>query len=301
VKGTIALILCVSAVAFLISVEAAPQGDGKAVFVAKCQQCHSVRSEGITEGGIQAAFRVNWTAHCNDCTPDLSGVGERRKPDWLKAYLKNDKKGRNGLKHSQLPVASNGKAYILEGAIVPTLADKEADAVIVWLMSVKKAPPDAMSAVAPPRPPAPPPTKAKGAPLPKEEAANLLLSAKNVAVIGETGKQMMERAMWDPDGERAKRNVEEVLTAWGRYTVVPHAEDADLVIVVTEFQKNLNIVRLANLVCEMKVYRGGQEPTGEGPIVWSGDASEGLHQPSRKVAEKFRDFVKALPARPPLP
>ncbi len=294
-KRTDVPLLCLLAITFTSSgATAAAQADGKAVFLEKCQTCHTVRSEGITAAGPQQAT-INWTRQCPDCTADLSGVGERRKPDWLKAYLRNDKKGPNGLKHEEVPLVLKGEYYIVKGGLPPAISGAETDAVIAWLITVKAVPPDA-TPPPPPRPASAWPPKAKAAPMPKEEAARLLLSAKNVAVVGQTGKLMMDRLMWNPDGARAKRNVEEVIADWGRYKIVSDREDADLVIVVTEFQKNVLVIGVGKLVCEMTVFPGGQQ-TGEPRSVWSDDASEGLHQPSRKVAEKFRDFVKALGPR----
>jgi hypothetical protein len=109
----------------------------------------------------------------------------------------------------------------------------------------------------------------------------------------------MDRLIWNPNGDRARQKVEDVLGAWGRYEIVPHAEDADLVLVVTEFQKNLSWYRLSNLVAELRVFPGGQVPTPDMPILWFGDATEGFNQPATKVAQKFRDFVMTLPVQPP--
>lgn len=200
------LLFCLLAVGLVGSLQLGAQTDGKAIFLEKCQGCHSAKSEGIT---------------------------------------------------------------------------------------VKKAPTEPMPAAAPSQAVAPAASKA--------EAAKLLLEARTVAVVGLTGRKMADRLMWNPNGERARQKVEEVITAWGRYNIVARPEDADLVIVVTELQKNVNLIQLANLVAEMKVYRGGQELTPDMPSLWSGDAKEGLKQPSTKVAEKFRDFVKSLPASSPRP
>jgi hypothetical protein len=122
-----------------------------------------------------------------------------------------------------------------------------------------------------------------------------LLSARTVTVIGKTGKRMMDRAWANPDGYRAKEKVEAVLKEWGKYEIVEGSDHADLVLIVFETQKNLNLFKLANLVAELKVYRGGQDLTEETPTLWSGDAAEAFKKlPATKVAEKFRDHVIKL-------
>jgi hypothetical protein len=65
--------------------------------------------------------------------------------------------------------------------------------------------------------------------------------------------------------------------------------------VVFETQKNLNLIRRANLVAELKVYPGGAAPTDETPVLWSGEATESFKKmPATQVAEKFRDYVVIL-------
>lgn len=128
-----------------------------------------------------------------------------------------------------------------------------------------------------------------------QDAAAILSNARTVAVVGMTGRQLKNRLWANPSGERGKQKVEEVLAAWGRYQVVPDPGEADVVLVIQEFQKNINLLRLANLVAEMKAYQGRQPITDTTPPLWSGDAAEGATKlPATKVAEKFRDFVTGL-------
>jgi hypothetical protein len=125
--------------------------------------------------------------------------------------------------------------------------------------------------------------------------AGPLLQARKVALIGETGKRMMDRGWANPNGERGRQKLVDVLTKWGRYEIVENPTDADLVLVLTEFQKNINIMKRANLVAELKVYRGGEVPTEQTPVLWSGDASESFRRmPATGVGEKFRDHVMKL-------
>jgi len=127
---------------------------------------------------------------------------------------------------------------------------------------------------------------------------NPLLTAKTVAVIGAAGKQITNRDIWNPNGSRASLKAEEAMREWGRYKVVFRVEDADLVLVVTEMQKDFGPEKTARLVAELKVYPGHKEPTPDTPILWADEAVEmGGKQPSAKVSEMFKEYVKNLKKR----
>ena len=127
------------------------------------------------------------------------------------------------------------------------------------------------------------------------ESAATLAAARTVAVIGLTGEQMMDRLWANPNGARGEVKVKAVLTEWGQYEIVEDPRQADLVLIVIESQKNINLFKLANLVAELRVYRGGETITTSTPTLWSGDAAEGFKKlPATKVAEKFRDYVIRL-------
>jgi hypothetical protein len=130
---------------------------------------------------------------------------------------------------------------------------------------------------------------------PAAGSSELLLRSKTVAIIGQTGKQMVNRGWANPNGYRAKEKVAAVLTEWGRYQIVEDPGTADLILVVFESQKNVNLIKLANLVAELKAHPGGQVPTEQTPSLWSGQAGESFRKmPATAVAEKFRDYVKKL-------
>ena len=267
--------------------------DAKAVFKAKCAPCHSVQSEGIAPGALNTALKIDWKRTCNDCSADLSGIGERRKDaKWLKAYLKGEKKGRNGLRHNDLPVTLNGDALIMrDGPGQFTLTDAEGDALVQWLLTLRRTTSELTASASGPGSSVP--SAAQPAP---SDAASLLLNARTVAVVGHTGVQLQNRLWANPNGERAKEKVEAVLKEWGRYQIVEPGDQPDLMIVVLEFQKNLSMFKRANLVAELKVHGGRQELTDQTPVIWSGEASEGFSKlPATKVAEKFRDYVMKLP------
>ena len=130
---------------------------------------------------------------------------------------------------------------------------------------------------------------------PPVNATDLLLKATKVLVIGQTGKQMMDRAWANPNGPRGEEKVVTALTKWGRYQIVEDPVTADLIFVVTEVQKNLSLLKRANLVAELKVYPGGETVTEQTPVLWSGDAGESFRKmPSTQVAEKFKDYITKL-------
>jgi hypothetical protein len=123
----------------------------------------------------------------------------------------------------------------------------------------------------------------------------MLLNAKTVGIVGKTGKQMMDRGWANPNGQRAKEKVATALSDWGRYLIVDDPRTADLILVVFETQRNLNLIKRANLVAELKVYPGGAAPTDETPVLWSGEAAESFRKmPATQVAEKLRDHVLSL-------
>ena len=126
-------------------------------------------------------------------------------------------------------------------------------------------------------------------------ATDLLLKAKTVSILGVTGKQMRDRAWANPNGARGKEKVVAVLTEWGRYQILEDPATADLIVVVTEVQKNLNLLKRANLVAELRVYPGGAPPGDQTPVLWSGDAGESFRKmPSTQAAENFKDHVIKL-------
>lgn len=126
-------------------------------------------------------------------------------------------------------------------------------------------------------------------------STDLLLKAKTVAIVGKTGTQMMDRGWANPNGDRGREKVAAILTTWGRYQIVDDPVAADLILVVLESQKNLNLFKRANLIAELKVYPGGDPLTEQTPVLWSGEAGESFRKlPSTQVAEKFTDFVNKL-------
>jgi hypothetical protein len=79
-----------------------------------------------------------------------------------------------------------------------------------------------------------------------------------VAVVGHTGVQLSNRLWANANGDRAKEKIEAVLKEWGKYQVVVPGDHSDLVLVVLESQKNLSLVKRANLVAELKVTAEGR-------------------------------------------
>lgn len=118
------------------------QTDGRAVFIEKkCNGCHSVDSEGIAS---LKTWLVIWNRSCDQCTPDLSTVGDRRKnPEWLKDYLKGKKNGRNGFKHNEMCMEPfRNIVFKFHPGDFPLFTDKKDDeslnTLVAWLMTLKK-------------------------------------------------------------------------------------------------------------------------------------------------------------------
>jgi len=164
--------------------------------------------------------------------------------------------------------------------------------------SAQTAPAHAPHAAAAQSPATAPPAQTPPAQAPGTPAPNPLLAAKTVAVVGAAGTQTTNRDIWNPNGSRASLKVEEAMRDWGRYKVVFRIEDADLVLAVTELQQDFGPEKPARLVAELKVYPGHKEPTPDTPILWADEAVEmGGRQPSAKVAEMFKDYVRKLKKR----
>ncbi len=144
VRAARALLASLSPLVLFVALPGAAQIDGKKVFQDhKCTFCHSVDSEGISGGSLAKGMHIPWTDGCPDCTGDLSTAGDRR-PDrkWLRAYLKNQKKGWNGLRHNEVPFTLDNSAevLVLRGAtsLQSELTDEEVDALVSWLVTLKK-------------------------------------------------------------------------------------------------------------------------------------------------------------------
>src|SRR5690348_17341836 len=105
-------------------------------------------------------------------------------------------------------------------------------------------------------------------------------NVNKVAVFINLGTTMA--APYQPDFERAKKQIGEKLGKF-KLELVPNAADADLVLVVTEFNQNAGAVASGysyggtttavarDKICladEIKVFKGGKVPTSEEAPIW---------------------------------
>ncbi len=129
---------------------------------------------------------------------------------------------------------------------------------------------------------------------PPADANAYLLSSKTIFVRGALGPvERATRAYLNPNPERARNKVAEILGKWGRYQVVDDPARADLIAVVTE--SNYVIMGIQEqLRSNLSVYAAGFDSHDAKPL-WTGDAKEALTKmPSTRVAEDFRKFVDKL-------
>ena len=126
------------------------------------------------------------------------------------------------------------------------------------------------------------------------DASAYLLSAKTIFVRGQVGAvQRATRGYLNPDGDRAKHKVLNVLSQWGRYRIVDDAAQADLIALVTESNRVIMGIQ-EQLRSNLSVYAAGVDLRDATPL-WTGDAKEAFTKmPSTKVAEEFRKFVEKL-------
>jgi cbb3-type cytochrome oxidase cytochrome c subunit len=85
--------LVIGAAALVAGATTAPQSDGKSIYLEnKCQNCHSLKAQGISKAATSEAVTMKTTP------PDLSGVGKKRSAEWMIKYLQK-KEALNGEKH----------------------------------------------------------------------------------------------------------------------------------------------------------------------------------------------------------
>jgi len=130
---------------------------------------------------------------------------------------------------------------------------------------------------------------------PPADVNGYLLSSRTIFVRGELGPvERATRAYLNPNPERARNKVTEILNKWGRYQVVDDPANADLIAVVTESNRVIMGGLQEQLGSNLSVYAVGFDSHDAKPL-WAGDAKEALTKmPSTKVAEDFRKYVDEL-------
>ncbi len=129
-------------------------------------------------------------------------------------------------------------------------------------------------------------------------------NVKRVAVFINLGPAMP--APYEPDFDRAKKQIGEKL-AKQKLDLVADPADADLVLVVTEFNINAGAIASAytygssttavarDRIClgdEVKVFKGGKKPAQDDAPIWSASDSCGFSWPLNRLMDKFGKTLK---------
>jgi hypothetical protein len=137
----------------------------------------------------------------------------------------------------------------------------------------------------------------------KDSIPDVVLTAKTVAVIARVG--VAANAKTAPNAARAKKQLQQALTKWGRYQVVADLAKADLALVVTEgnssaFEQegpknragifttsNMNV-----LSDSLAVYKGGGVDETSKPLWSRTESGEDTGWPAERLISRFRKEVE---------
>jgi hypothetical protein len=126
-----------------------------------------------------------------------------------------------------------------------------------------------------------------------------------VAVVGPT-----TGAGWMPDPQRARKQLEEALEKWGRFTVVSDPKNADFVLLVEERHSGSTTIgsvgtsgsysgtQFGILADTLAAYPGGQMPDTSAPPLWMHIETGGYSWPAKRAVSRFRKDVEAADANP---
>jgi|GEM_PF-6544781 len=137
-----------------------------------------------------------------------------------------------------------------------------------------------------------------------EDNSTSMKQAKKVAVFINLGTSLP--GWYQPSYERAKKLVGEKLTKQ-KLELVAKASDADLVLVVVEYNVNAGTSASAQsvggtttvhaqdhncLADDLKVYKGGKQPTPDDSPIWSANESCGWSWPLNRAMDKLGKAMK---------
>ena len=157
-----------------------------------------------------------------------------------------------------------------------------------------------------------------------EERRDALISAKTVAVLsfGPLKRKgiLLESFLvgnappWElADATRARKDVEDTLRKWKRYSLVEDPRDADLLLVITvwnEMAEKIDRIQHQRLISGLKIYRGRTLFGKPQSPLWSGVERAYAGRSTKHVVEHFRKDIEELikqspgketasPAQPP--
>jgi hypothetical protein len=141
-----------------------------------------------------------------------------------------------------------------------------------------------------------------------EERRDALISAKTVAVLsfgplkrkGDMGDSFFfgNAPPWElADATRARKDVEDTLRKWKRYSLVEDPRNADLLLVITvwnEIAAKIDRIQHQRLISGLKIYRGRTLFGKPQPSLWSGAESAYTGRSTKHVVEHFRKDIANL-------
>jgi hypothetical protein len=122
------------------------------------------------------------------------------------------------------------------------------------------------------------------------------LEAKSAKVIapGTTPGvwQKMHAGGFLADAKKAQKNVEDELKKWNRFALVEKEAQADLIIVILEWNEKAAMIYQVD---KMLVYKGHGIPEEGTPPLWKGEAKQDRARdvPAKIVTGMFRKYIEA--------
>lgn len=141
---------------------------------------------------------------------------------------------------------------------------------------------------------------------PKATVAPEIINGKTICLIAKLGP--VGNGGYSPDLQRAKAQISEAVSKWGRYSFVDDPAKADLVMVVTEghFGENTQVNAYTNgnyttgtaqnvaiLGDILQVFKGGSLPTAESMPLWMRIETGGYSWPAKRAIGQFKKYVEA--------
>jgi hypothetical protein len=128
-----------------------------------------------------------------------------------------------------------------------------------------------------------------------------LKTAKTIAIFIDKGPELP--SPYPPDLDRAKKQVMKKISGWKRLQLVAEPAQADIVMVITEFNQNAGVIAHSYgsravahdkncLADEVKIYPGGKKPASDDIAIWSRSESCGWSWPLNRALDAFWKTAK---------
>ena len=146
-----------------------------------------------------------------------------------------------------------------------------------------------------------------------DERRDALISARTVAVLsfgplkrkGTLFESFLvgDAPPWElADATRARKDVEDTLRKWKRYSLAEDPRNADLLLVITvwnEMAEKIDRIQHQKLISGLKIYRGRTLFGKSQPPLWSGVESAYTGRSTKHVVEHFRKDMEGLMKQSP--